>query len=59
VERGYDLDDVLYRYEMHVMPTYEKYIEPFKHDADIIVPNNHNFDRALDLIRTYLRSKIK
>ena len=57
VERGYDLDDVLYRYEMHVMPTYEKYIEPFKNEADLIIPNNHNFDRALDVIRTYLRSR--
>jgi uridine kinase len=57
VERGYDLDDVLYRYEMHVMPTYEKYIEPFKSDADLIVPNNHDFDKALDVVRSYLRSK--
>ena len=57
VERGYDLDDVLYRYEMHVMPTYEKYIEPFKSEADLIVPNNLSFDRALDIIRTYLRAK--
>jgi len=57
VERGYELDDVLYRYEKHVMPTYEKYIEPFKHDADIIIPNNHNFDRALDLVKSYLRMK--
>lgn len=57
VERGYDLDDVLYRYEMHVMPTYEKYIEPFKNEADLIIPNNHNFDRALDVIRAYLRAR--
>ncbi|MBS9524361.1 uridine kinase [Litoribacter ruber] len=57
VERGYDLDDVLYRYEKHVMPTYEKYIEPFKHEADIIVPNNDSFDRALDLVKSYLKLK--
>ncbi|MEX2593998.1 MAG: uridine-cytidine kinase [Anditalea sp.] len=58
VERGYDLDDVLYRYEKHVMPTYEKYIEPFKHDADLIVPNNKGFDKALDIIKSYLMKKI-
>ena len=45
-ERGYDLDDVLYRYEKHVAPTYEKYIEPFKFDADIIIPNNNKFDKT-------------
>lgn len=58
VERGYDLDDVLYRYEQHVMPTYEKYIKPFMNDADIIVPNNQHFDKALDVIRTFLRTRI-
>lgn len=57
VERGYDLDDVLYRYEQHVMPTYEKYIKPFKNEADLIVPNNHNFDKALEVIKTYLRAR--
>lgn len=56
-ERGYDLDDVLYRYEKHVMPTYEKYIEPFKHDADIIVPNNLGFEKALEVIKSHLREK--
>ena len=53
----YDLDDVLYRYENHVMPTYEKYIKPFKNEADLIIPNNLNFDRAMDVLRTYLRAK--
>ena len=45
-ERGYDLDDVLYRYESHVMPTYEKYILPFKADADLIIPNNTKFEKC-------------
>ncbi len=58
IERGYDLDDVLYRYEKHVMPTYEKYIEPFKHDADMIIPNNQGFDKALDIVKTYLKAKL-
>jgi uridine kinase len=59
VERGYDLDDVLYRYEMHVAPTYEKYIEPFKQDADLIIPNNVSYEKSLDIIVNYLKGKIK
>lgn len=59
VERGYDLDDVLYRYTNHVAPTYEKYIKPFKNDADVIIPNNSHFDRGLEVLVTYLNSKIK
>ena len=57
-ERGYDLDDVLYRYERHVIPTFEKYILPYIHDSDLVFPNNQNFDRALDVLVTYLKSKV-
>lgn len=55
-ERGYDLDDVLYRYQYHVMPTYENLIEPLKHKADLIIPNNANFKRALEVLVTFLKS---
>ena len=57
-ERGYDLEDVLYRYTNHVAPTYEKYIKPFKQDADIVIPNNRHFDRGLELLVSFLQSKI-
>ena len=59
VERGYEIEDVLYRYEKHVAPTYEKYIEPFKYDADVIVPNNDRFDNALKMITAFLKTKIE
>lgn len=60
VERGYDLDDVLYRYEKHVMPTYERYIKMHKEDADIII-NNHKesgADKALEVLVAFLKSKV-
>jgi uridine kinase len=57
-ERGYDLNDVLYRYENHVMPAYERYIEPYKNEADFIIPNNQQFDVALDVICSFLKQKI-
>ena len=57
-ERGYDMDDVLYRYENHVAPTYDRYIRPFKTEADIIIPNNHSFDKAMEVIVTFLKQKI-
>src|SRR6478609_1068286 len=58
VERGYDVDDVLYRYQHHVMPVYEQLIEPLKHNADIVIPNNSHFDRALAVLVGYLKTKI-
>jgi len=57
-ERGYDLDDVLYRYHHHVMPIYESLIEPLKHSADFIVPNNQNFERALDVLIRALKTHL-
>ena len=57
-ERGYDLADVLYRYEKHVIPTYEKYIEPFRHESDLIIPNNSNFDKALEVLIAFLKTRV-
>jgi uridine kinase len=59
VERGYDLDDVLYRYLNHVAPTYEKYIKPYKDDADLIIPNNEQFERGLEVLVSFLEGKVK
>lgn len=58
-ERGYDADDVLYKYENHIMPSYHKYIEPHKEDADIIVPNNKDFKNALQVIEALVYSKLR
>ena len=58
IERGYDLEDVLYRWEHHVTPTYDKYILPFKDSADLVIQNNHGFGRALEIFTDYLKHKI-
>ena len=54
-ERGYDLNDVLYRYHHHVMPVYESLIKPLKHHADLVIPNNSHFERALKVLSGYLK----
>lgn len=56
-ERGYDVADVLYRYEHHVAPAYERYIAPHKGHADLVIPNNRNFDRALEIVSGFLQRK--
>jgi len=58
-ERGYDLDDVLYRYQHHVMPVYESLIKPLMHQADFVIPNNQHLDRALNFIIEGLQGKLK
>lgn len=59
VERGYPIDDVLYKYQYHVLPSYERYIQPYKEDADIVVNNNLQFERGLAVIAGFLQSKLK
>ena len=55
VERNYPLDDVLYRYEHHVMPTFEKYILPYRDEADNVVNNNAAMSRGLTVVKGFIR----
>lgn len=57
-ERGYGLDDVLYRYEKHVYPAYKNFIEPYKDSADIIIPNHKDSTKGMDVIINHLRQKL-
>ncbi|RMF29570.1 MAG: uridine kinase, partial [Bacteroidetes bacterium] len=58
VERNYPLEDVLYRYEHHVLPTFEKYIEPYMEQADLIINNNKDFSEGLEVVKGFLSSKL-
>lgn len=56
-ERNYPLEDVLHRYEYHVLPAYRSFIEPFKRQADIVVNNHTSYDTALDVLSALIRMK--
>lgn len=58
VERNYPLEDVLYRYENHVLPTFEKYIKPYLDEADIVINNNHSFDKGIEVLIGYLQMRL-
>lgn len=57
-ERGYDLDDVLYRYEHHVAPYYEEFLRPLKSSIDLVIPNNENFDKAMEVLIGYIKNHL-
>lgn len=40
LERGYDHEDVMYKWANHVVPCFEKYLLPFREKCDIIITNN-------------------
>jgi len=58
LERGYDKEDVIYRFEKHVTPTFKKYIEPLSKKADLVVDNNTSFEKELSLVTSHLKSEI-
>lgn len=57
-ERNYPLEEVLYQYEHHVLPSYEKYIGPYKEEANIIINNNSDFKAALEVVNGFIRDKL-
>lgn len=58
-ERGYDLEDVLYRYQYHVTPFFNTHLAPLKKEVDVIVPNNADVDRAVEILEGFIRYKTR
>lgn len=58
VERNYPLEDVLYRYENHVLPAFERYIKPYMEDADIVVNNNSQFKVGLMVVEGFIENHL-
>ena len=57
LERGRDLAGVIDQYLSTVKPMHERFIEPTKSDADLIIPEGAN-SVAVDLIQEKLRAEI-
>ena len=49
MERGYPEDDVMYKWENHVVPAYKEFLLPYKDSCNKIVINNN--DTPDDIIR--------
>jgi uridine kinase len=59
VERNYPLEDVLYRYENHVLPAFERYIKPYMEEADIIINNNRQLHMGLRVVEGFVRDHLR
>lgn len=47
-ERGRTLEQTLNQYERTIRPMHEEFVEPFKHNADIIIPEGKNRQLLMD-----------
>jgi len=58
-ERNYPLEDVLHRYEHHVLPSYRAFIEPYRQLADLVINNHTTYDQAIEVIRILIEAKVR
>ena len=59
IERNYPLEDVLYRYQHHVFPSYVKFILPYKTPCDIVINNNVSFGDAMEALKQSINEKLE
>ncbi len=55
IERGYTIEQTMYWMKMHVEPAYKQFVLPYKSTADLVIPNNNNFEKAIKIIEGYFR----
>ena len=62
LERGYDHDDVMYKWINHVVPSYNTYLLPYRETTDKIIINNTDdpelIHSATEMISQDLREKL-
>ena len=57
-ERHYPIDDVLYRFENHIVPAYEQFILPYKDVSDIVINNNDSYRVGFEVLAGFIDSKL-
>ncbi|MCB0483395.1 MAG: AAA family ATPase [Flavobacteriales bacterium] len=57
-ERGYPMEEVLYQWHHHVMPAYQQFLMPYRSEAHIVVNNNTDYRKALEVMADHLHSII-
>ena len=62
LERGYDHDDVMYKWINHVVPSYNTYLLPYREHTDKVIINNTDdpeiINSATELISQKVREKL-
>jgi len=59
VERGYDEDDVRYKWVNHVMPAYRRYLLPFREQCDRVIVNNTDDPAPIIAITNEISADLK
>lgn len=58
-ERGYDHDDVMYKWINHVMPSYNTYLFPYREQCDLVIHNNTDDPQIIDTYTQDIVNELK
>lgn len=63
IERGYDHDDVMYKWVNHVVPSYNEFLLPYRPICDKVIVNNTDapalINKETDMISGMLKEKLQ
>lgn len=57
-ERNYTLEEILHRYQNHVMPAYATYIRHLRERVDLVINNNQDYLKGLEILTAFIAAKI-
>ena len=58
LERSLTTELINYQWENHVRPAYREFVKPHKEQADIVIPNNIHYQKGLDVVIAFLKTKL-
>lgn len=58
-ERGWDIDNVMYKWTNHILPAYQTYLRPYRDTADKVIVNNTNVPDDILLITEEISHDLK
>jgi len=58
IERGYNEHSVRYQWDNHVLPSYKKFLRPYRDSSDIIITNNISFNKGCEVLVNHLKAKL-
>lgn len=58
-DRGFDYDDVIYRWQNHILPEYTKLDGIYRNKADIIISNTTDYNKVLKMFKVYISDIIE
>jgi len=57
-ERGYSKDTVLYQWQHHVEPAFDRFLAPYKKDCHLVIDNNESFEDGLANLKEVIQKKL-